>query len=125
MAVKRSTERTEPTIFEAADSPAVMKEIGMDVLEDQQVDRETKDIFPPGGDDGPALAELSIDSVSYHFRGTTVRLFELEIEAKSCHGSKALSRFRDRPRGLDQSLGGWSFIKLETGRDPEKLIVKE
>ncbi len=43
------------------------------------------------------LAELAIDSVVYHFEGQDVRLFELEVEAKSekCRGILGVSSLRE------------------------------
>src|SRR2546428_2412233 len=100
----------------------VLLSIGLRVLQDRETWRSVRDVV---GNDSSSeiLAELDIDQVLYHFEGQDVRLFEVEIEAKSKKGRSVLGIIAKQL--LVQSgpeLKQWRYGKLVTGRKVEKLL---
>src|SRR6266700_4936142 len=67
----------------------VMKLMGLHVSQDRETERSPRSIVDAGGP-AEVLAELEVDSVLYHFAAQDVRLFELELEAKSQRGRNIL-----------------------------------
>lgn len=99
----------------------VMRSMGLGVLQDRETQRNTRDIVGSNGSI-EILAELAIDTVLYRFGGQDVRLFELEIEAKSRKGGRALNDVRkDLLSMFPSELMNWRFGKLVTGRKIERL----
>ncbi len=96
---------------------------GLEMVQQRHNHRQIRNIRDCAVPDNPALAELSIDSVVYHFGKRLIRHYEVEIEAKSEVGVAALP-------GLTQGLAGqypstlqrWGHGKLATGRAIEALL---
>ena len=101
-----------------------MKLLGLRVLQDRETHREARDIVE-GNASREVLAELAIDSVLYHFEGRDVRLFELEVEAKSQRGRGVLGNIA---KGLREKVGSqlrsWRFGKLVTGEKIDRLLKR-
>ncbi|MDA0734883.1 MAG: CYTH domain-containing protein [Chloroflexi bacterium] len=96
---------------------------GLETIQQRDNHRQIRNIRDCAIPDNPPLAELSIDSVVYHFGQRPIRHYEVEIEAKSEAGVTALP-------GLTQGLADqypstlrrWGHGKLATGRAIEALL---
>ncbi len=98
----------------------VMQSMGLQILQDRETEREARNIIEPQAS-SEILAELDIDSVLYHLEGQDVRLFELEIEAKSLKGKRVLGDVKKSLWGMFPSeLRSWRFGKLVTGKKIER-----
>ncbi len=103
----------------------MMKLMGLRVLQDRETERRPRNIVEGGGPT-EVLAELEVDSVLYHFAGQDVRLFELELEAKSQRGSKILGGLsRKLQADFGSELRSWRFGKLVTGEKIERLLERK
>ena len=99
----------------------VMQSMGLQILQDRETEREARDIIEPQAP-SEILAELAIDSVLYHLEGQDVRLFELEIEAKSQKGTHILGDVRKSLlETFSSELRSWRHGKLVTGKKIERL----
>ena len=102
----------------------VMKRMGLQVLQDRKTERVPRNVLENDGQ-GEVLAELDIDSVLYHFPAREVRLFELELEAKSPKGRKILRDLNNKLlRDFAPELRPWRYGKLVTGEKIERLLRK-
>ncbi len=108
------------------DSPMpgdVLRTGGLTVLQDRHTQREVRDIVDRKDGMGAVLAELAVDSVTYHFESGDVHLYELEIEAKSSRGRGIVREVRDALLELfEVELIPWKWGKLATGRMVERLL---
>ncbi len=101
-----------------------MRSLGLRVLQDRETRREARDIVE-GNDSREVLAELAIDSVLYHFEGRDIRLFELEVEAKSQKGRGILGKITKALReNVGSELRSWRFGKLVTGEKIDRLLKR-
>lgn len=101
----------------------VMKRVGFRVLQDRETLRTVIEIMGKTGRGEEVLAEVALDSVLYHFQGQDLRLYELEVEAKSRRGRGTLGPMVDALTGLlEPELQKWRFGKLATGRAIERLL---
>ncbi len=106
----------------AASSPReVMRLLGFEEIQDRETERMTRSAVE-GDRDGPALAEVAIDSVLYHLPGVGVRHHEIEIEAKSQDGLSAAQNIAaDLLNRFAPALLSWYGSKLAIGRAIERL----
>jgi hypothetical protein len=114
-----------PTNFsETLSQVEVMKSMGLQVLQDRQTERHPRDVVDQKGSQS-ALAELAIDTVLYHFTGRDIRLFEVELEAKSREGRNALGGlYGTLLREFGSELRAWRFGKLMTGEKIQRLLKR-
>ncbi len=102
----------------------IMKRMGLSVLQDRETDRVPRNVIDSAGS-GETLAELEVDSVMYHFAGGDVRLFEVELEAKSKKGRDIIGELsRQLLSDFGLALRRWRFGKLVTGEKIERLLIK-
>ncbi len=88
--------------------------------QDRETERNVRELVEVGS--GRVIAELDIDSVLYHFEEQDLRLFEVEVEAKSDKGRGLLREIaNDLLAKFGSELREWRFGKLVTGRRIEKL----
>ncbi len=100
----------------------VMKSMGLEVLQDRDTQRTPRNVVE-SEDSGKVLAELAIDSIVYHFDSQNVRLFEVELEAKSEKGRRILGYLsKSLTEKFRRELKSWRFGKLVTGRKIEQLL---
>jgi hypothetical protein len=109
--------------LDTADPVETLKSIGLVILQDRETERRTKEVSLTQ-DAGADLAELASDCVTYHFHPHgNVRLYELEVEAKSSGGDQVLSDMRT---GLLNAFGSelipWKWGKLVTGKMIASLL---
>ena len=96
--------------------------MGLEPVQERQTRRESRNIVRIGMNSTSVLAELAIDTVAYTFKKITVRLYEVEIEAKAPSGLPAIREIaiellsRHRPYLLK-----WSHGKFVTGLAIMKL----
>ncbi len=75
------------------------------------------------GSNIPPLAEMALDSVTYHFRQGPVRHYEVEVETKSAGGEEAARIIIAELRlTFGSVLRPWTHDKLVTGRAIEQLL---
>jgi hypothetical protein len=97
---------------------------GFEIVQDRAAERRIRDVRPRGGGQG-RVAELALDTVTYHFPGRDVRHYEVEIEAKTRRGAEAVAAVAtalvDRywPR-----LRPWRHGKLPTGKTVAALLAE-
>jgi inorganic triphosphatase YgiF len=116
----RGVQMKQPQMTETSSQMDVLRSMGLQVQQDRETERNIREIVEGGS--GQVLAELDIDSVLYHFEGQDVRLFEVEIEAKSSGGRRLLREVaNDLLAKFESELREWRFGKLVTGRKIEKL----
>ncbi len=102
----------------------VMKSMGLTILQDRETERVPRNIIDSTVP-SEILAELEVDSVMYHFAGSDVRLFEIELEAKSERGRDVLGRISDKLLGdFGSELRTWRFGKLVTGEKLERMLAQ-
>jgi CYTH domain len=98
----------------------VLKKLGLEVIQDRETKRKPREVVSVQGE---ILAELAIDSVTYHFDVANIMLDEVEIEAKSKNGREALDEVAKSLIVLFGSeLQRWRSGKLSTGMKIEKLL---
>jgi hypothetical protein len=96
---------------------------GLEIVQDREAERRVRDVRPRGGSEG-RVAELALDTVTYHFSGRDVRHYEVEIEAKARHGTEAVAAVAAAlvdcywPR-----LRPWRHAKLPTGKAVAALLA--
>jgi CYTH domain-containing protein len=100
-----------------------MKSMGLEVIQDRDTHRKVRSIVFRGKKSGPVVAELSVDSVIYHFSDQEVFHREVEIEGKVNNASIVLKTMIEN---LLEKYGGvlrkWDHSKLATGKAIEKLL---
>lgn len=95
---------------------------GLAILQDRETRRFPREIVEANGST-VVIAELAIDSVSYSFGMDKIRLYEVELEAKSKKGRSLLKVLSKQLVALfGTELKEWRFGKLATGRAIEKLL---
>ena len=93
-----------------------LEAMGLQVIQERQTRRDSRNIFQRGKSSSSILVELAIDRVAYAFKKTKVRLSEIEIEAKAPGGLPTVREIayellsRHHP-----SLQQWSHGKFVTG----------
>ncbi len=108
---------------ETASRLDIMKRMGLSILQDRETERVPRNVIDSAGS-GETLAELEVDSVLYHFAAGDVRLFEVELEAKSRKGRDIIGELsRQLLSDFGLTLRGWRFGKLVTGEKIERLLT--
>ncbi len=101
----------------------IMKRMGLNILQDRETVRVPRTVIDTAAS-GEILAELEVDSVMYHFARGDVRLFEIELEAKSRKGRSVLGELSDvLLADFRAELRSWRFGKLVTGEKIERLLT--
>lgn len=102
----------------------LMKRIGLSILQDRETERFPRNIIDSTVP-SEILGELEVDSVLYHFAGSDVRLFEIELEAKSERGRDILGKISDKLLAdFSSELRTWRFGKLVTGEKIERMLAQ-
>jgi hypothetical protein len=112
-----------PDIVNQATPSAVLAQWGLEMVQRRENYRQVRNLRPVQEEASQTLAELSIDSVVYHFDSRVVRHYEVEIEAKTPSGIKILSPVVHSLTGSYPSfLQRWGHGKLSTGKAIELLL---
>lgn len=119
--------RAGVTLARAADATAapieVLRALGLDVVQDRETHRDPCGVTRSDDPLGTAVAELAVDAVAYHFDVNVVRMYEIEIEAKSAGGASAVRAIMDRlVTQFAPALRPWPYGKLATGDIVERLL---
>ena len=97
--------------------------LGLEIIQDRKTLREVRNIVAMNEHSRQVLAVLAVDSVAYHFSGQEIYHHELEIEAKTEDGFKALKILTEKLIArYKSSLRIWEHSKLATGKAIEKLL---
>lgn len=117
---------TMPSLPEDFDNIApedLLKGMKLNVVQDRETQRETRNIVHKNKKTGPVLAELGIDHVTFKFGKQNIHLHEIEIEAKRHGGSKAIKKISDNLlKKFKPELQRWDHGKLATGKAIETLL---
>ena len=98
-----------------------LKALGLEVIQRRSTRRKPIDVLAQPGD--RVVAELAVDRVVYDLSGPSPELYEVEIEAKSPDGGKAVDRIVSALlESFGPSLRPWHHSKLGTGRAVEALM---
>ena len=101
----------------------VMTNLGLEVIQDRETQRQVRNVMPMGQEGEAILAELAIDSVVYHFNDKAIRHHEVEIEAKARDGSTVLRTvIESLIATYGPALQRWDYGKLATGKAIEELL---
>lgn len=111
--------------FDLSDPYATVESLGMRAIQDRETVRQVRDIVPDDHDSGSSIAELVIDSVTYHFRDIDVGHYELELEAGSPEAPRIIG---DLAKLLLEMFGAslrpWNMGKTATGKRLERLLAQ-
>jgi inorganic triphosphatase YgiF len=112
--------------FRAALQPSeALALMGLERVQYRENHRQVRNIRHRYDNSGLVLAELSIDSVVYHFEMRQVRHFEVEVEAKSEGGIEVLPAvIQGLVESYPATLQRWDHGKLSTGRAVEALLMQ-
>lgn len=112
-----------PSRFSDLTANEILTPLGLQLIQERITMRDRRNVFPRTRRRRSLLAELSIDQVTYLHEAAKVRLFEIEIEAKS---SGALRGIRKIVRTLEslypESLMEWVHGKFITGLAIRRLL---
>lgn len=101
----------------------VLAELGFEAIQERETRRSLRDVVRAGDE---TVAEMAIDLVSYPMPEATVRLHEIEVEAKGSGSAKDVEEIVAR---LTEMLLGeareWPYGKLATGMAIQSLLVRE
>jgi hypothetical protein len=101
----------------------VLAAAGLHPTQVRETTRTPRDVVEPGRGAGP-VAELAIDDVGYRLPAGTVRLLEVEAEAKGPGGLATVQALLDGlARAFPEELRPWPYGKLVTGRAVEQLLA--
>ena len=109
--------------FQRIQASRTLAAMGLEVIQERQTRRESRNIVRRGMSSTSILAELAIDTVAYTFKKIKVGLYEVEIEAKAEGGLPTIREIeiellsRHRPY-----LQRWSHGKFVTGLAIMKLL---
>ena len=105
--------------FANTEPVSTLRSLGLEVIQDREMSRETKHV---AATDGKAFAELAIDRVTLHLRETDVIFYQVEIEVKGEAQSVALRAIVEALQAMHPSeLRAWRYGKLATGLALERM----
>lgn len=107
----------------SADPIEAMASLGLEKVQARVTRRTPRDVLARGPETRP-LAELAIDSVTYHFHEERVRLVEVEIEAKGDGDASTVQQITESLHGkFPVQLRLWPYGKLPTGEAIQELLA--
>ena len=110
--------------FDLNDPHGTMDSLGMSAIQDRETVRLVRDVVTEDGDSGESIAELVIDSVTYHIRTVDVRHYELELEAGSPEASRIIGPLAQLLlERFGSGLRPWNIGKTATGKRVERLMA--
>jgi CYTH domain-containing protein len=106
----------------AADALDALATAGLEIVQDREAQRRIRDVNHRSGGPG-RVAELALDTVTYHLSDRDVRHYEVEIEAKSGEGAEAVAAVTTALTGRYWPwLRPWHHGKLATGQAVAALV---
>ncbi|MFX0208335.1 MAG: CYTH domain-containing protein [Candidatus Hodarchaeota archaeon] len=103
----------------------IIKTLGLEIIQDRENFRKRRDIVIKEHERNMVLAELTIDSIIYHFSGQDIGHHEIEIELKNINYSTVLKSVVEHLISIYGSkLRIWPHSKLVTGKAIEKLWME-
>jgi len=104
------------------DAIQTLLDSGLQIIQDRKNQRLIRNVVNER-QSPEVIAELAIDSVSFQFGGQQFLLHELEIEAKTAAGNRAVEQIMaELMRRYPSELRPWQHSKLITGRAIETLF---
>jgi inorganic triphosphatase YgiF len=109
--------------FATAPAPDALAELGFERLQERETNRVPRDVVPMGGDE--PVAEMAVDSVAFLFAAGTVRLHEIEIEARRAGTIHDVGLVASQLRAAcGDELQPWPYSKLATGMAIATLLAR-
>ncbi len=103
-----------------SDPRDILKILGLVVIQDRETKRKPREVVSVRGE---ILAEVAIDSVTYHFEEANIMLDEVEVESKSKNGKEAVDEvIENLTLAFGPELQRWRSGKLSTGMKIERLL---
>jgi hypothetical protein len=105
------------------DAPVeVLRALGLDIIQDRETERMPRSVTRSDDTGASVIAELAVDAVAYHVGAAVVRTYEVEIEAKSVEGPRAVQAISESlVSQFAPALRPWPHGKLATGQTIERL----
>ena len=101
----------------------VFRAFGFDVVQDRETQRQPRSVTRSDDPRGTTVAELAVDALAYHFETKIVRMYEVEIEAKTAGGGSAVRAITERlVAQFAPTLWPWPYGKLTTGDVIDRLL---
>lgn len=111
--------------FDDSDPHRTVKVMGTRPIHDRETVRQVREAVSRGDEPSHPVAELVIDSVTYHFTAMDVRHYEVEIEALSPEASGTIAGLAEMLlTRFGSSLRRWRMGKTATGKRLERLLVE-
>jgi hypothetical protein len=111
-------------VLEWDDPLPVLSQMGFVAEQTRNTRRRPSDVTS-GGKPTPVVAELVVDSVSYHFQFGRVRHHEVEIESKGDGGVVAMQHISEELLARwPEALRQWDHGKRSTGKVVEALVAE-
>jgi triphosphatase len=103
---------------------AVLAGLGLSPAQVRETTRTPRDVVGRGSRDAAPMAELAIDEVAYRLPAGTVRLLEVEAEAKGPGGLATVEALLGAlAQAFPDELRPWPYGKLATGQAVERLLA--
>lgn len=114
--------RLNPLLFDPLDPLGSLNKAGLKMAQRRDTRRQVRGVHL--GHHKPLLAELAIDEVTYRWPRGEVIHYEVEIEANSRDGIRAVEALAGHlVMRFKGSLRKWAYSKLATGRAIEELLA--
>jgi inorganic triphosphatase YgiF len=102
---------------------AVLAGLGLHPTQVRETTRTPRNVVERGRRDAGPVAELALDAVAYRLPGATVRLLEVEVEAKGPGGLDTVQELLGAmANSFPADLRPWPWGKLATGRAAQLLL---
>jgi hypothetical protein len=99
------------------------RSLGLRVVQDRETHRRPRVVTRVDDPRGAALAELAVDAVAYRIEAKIVRLYQVEVEARSADAAPAVRAIMDRLAAqFAPALRPWPYGKLATGEAITRLL---
>jgi inorganic triphosphatase YgiF len=103
---------------------AVLAGLGLRPTQIRETTRTPRDVVGRDGRGEAPVAELAVDEVAYQLPAGTVRLLEVEVEAKGPGGLATVEALLGAlAQAFPHELRPWPYGKLATGRAVERLLA--
>ena len=118
-----STSRISPREFSTLPPARILAGWGLRRVQERRTSRRVRDVVSKDRPQGPPLAELAIDDTTFIFRNSRIRLFELELEAKTTGSFRSMQRIAKAIVAMYPNfIMYWPYGKFVTGLAIQRLL---
>ncbi len=109
--------------FEQDPAPDIMLKLGLRAVQSRETRRQARHVLVSKKKSVEVIAELAIDSVTYHFDGQDVRHYEVEVEEKTFGRHEQIRDVLDHLiTKFGIRLREWDQDKLSTGMAIQEIL---